>query len=95
MTLSKQTPAVDHSLQSNRKRLLDARAGGAFGGAESSNDWRINLTPLNAPRPLLTISPPSAPNQEISGAARGGGFAVRSRAPVRPRLAFHNLPVAR
>ena len=109
MTLSQQTPAAGHRLQSDRKRLLDARAGGAFGGAESSNDWSINLTPPNAPRPWLTIPPPSAPNQEISGAARGGGFAVRARAPARPRtfswmmenapdrprLAFRHLPVAR
>jgi hypothetical protein len=95
MTFSKQTPAVDYSLQSDRKRMLDARAGGVFGGAESSNDWSINLTPPNAPRPWVTISSPSAPNQEISGAAREGGFAVRPRAPVRPRLTLRNLPVAR
>jgi hypothetical protein len=88
MTLSQQTPAAGHRLQSDRKRLLDAKAGGAFGGAESSNDWSINLTPPNAPRPWLTIPPPSAPNQEISGAARGGGFAIRARAPRAPEL-FH------
>lgn len=109
MTLSQQTPAAGHRLQSDRKRLPDARAGGASGGAESSNNWSITLTPPNAPRPWVTIPPLSAPNQEISGAARGGSFAVRARAPARPRtvswmmenapdrprLAFRNLPVAR
>ena len=87
MTLSKQTPA-GHRLQSDRKRLLDARAGGAFGGAESSNDWSSNLTPPNAPRQLVTISPRLPPTRRFRG--QQGAEALQSGRvpPCAPEL-FH------